>query len=256
MLNKKTIIHAFNQLANSYSANAMLSTEVGERLLEQLQFMRITPNRVLDLGAGTGNFSQKLAQQYPQAEIISIDIAEQMCLLCHSHEGKNPATICADAELLPIKANTIDLVFANLLLPWCPDIPETLQEIKCILKPGGLLLFTTLGPDTLKEIGQYDFNDMHDIGDLLMQLKFADPVMNMEHLTFTYANVTTLENDLKHWGLAPNQGLPCMIRNMNVAQLTFEIIYGHAWLGDKNIASQNAQGEVVIPINDIKRHRI
>jgi malonyl-CoA O-methyltransferase len=165
--------------------------------------------------------------------------------------------VCADIEALPVAANSVGLVWSNLTVQWCNDLPATFVELHRVLKTEGLLMFSTFGPDTLKELRQAfsgvdghnhlnRFADMHDIGDMLVQAGFADPVMDMEMLTLTYDDVRAVLQDLKTIG-AHNatagraQGLMGKnawarlienyerLRSNGKLPATFEVVYGHAW---------------------------
>ena len=154
------------------------SQEITQRLLEQLNTIRIQPQTIIDLGAGTGYSTDLLTQRYPQAQVIAIDLSTQMSL---QNKQKNSANktccfIAADAEELPLVTDSVDIIFSNLLLHWCNDVPAVFAEIQRVLKPGGLFIFSMLGPDTFKEVRQswaqiddyahtHTFTDMHNIGD-------------------------------------------------------------------------------------------
>ena len=165
--------------------------------------------------------------------------------------------MCADLEHLPLRSEAIDLIWSNLALQWVADLPSTLIELNRLLAPGGLLMFSTFGPDTLKELrAAYEgtdghthvsrFADMHDIGDMLVAARYADPVMDMEKLTLTYDDVRALMRDLKAIGahnatqgrprgLSPKSTLRIVERNYEAQRrngklpATFEVVYGHAW---------------------------
>lgn len=274
---KKDIAATFDRAVNQYDAAAVLPQEICHRMMERLALIRIHPDAILDLGAGTGNGTQLLKKYYPQAHIISLDLASKM--LSHSAYLKNDARICADAASLPIANNSMDLVFSNLMLPWCNDPETVFREVHRILKPNGLFLFSTFGPDTLKELRfswarvedlphVHLFYDLHDVGDVLLRTHFADPVMDMEMLTLTYKTARQSMKELKACGMQnilmdrrkgltgkhlfqrfmahyetwsqPNQPLPN----------TYEVNYGHAW---KTAPSPKARSnEVRIPVSEIK----
>jgi malonyl-CoA O-methyltransferase len=174
---------------------------------------------------------------------------------------------------LPFAAGAVDMVWSNLALQWMNDTQQAFAEIHRVLAPGGLLMFSTFGPDTLKElrsawqrVDRYThvsrFVDMHDIGDLLVGCGFADPVMDMEPFTLTYDNVHALMRDLKAIG-ARNatterpQGLAGKSRIIALAReyealrrdgklpATFEVVYGHAW---KPLPRVSPSGKRIIEI--------
>lgn len=228
---KSAIARSFSRAAKTYDQVALLQQEIGNRLLERLDFIKFNPQTILDLGGGTGFFNKALLEKYPQANIIFCDIAEGMVQYAKEMNSPlknnknlngetsapnsvtdNPVTyICADGDFLPIQNQSIDFVFSNCALQWFPDLSFVFQEIQRILKPSGLLLFSTFGIDTLMELrasfAQIDlhphvntFFDMHDIGDQLLEQGFQDPVMDMEKIILTYQNIKGLLLDLKLTG--------------------------------------------------------
>ncbi len=250
---------SFEQAAAAYDQAAVLQREVAARLLERLDLMNIQPRRVLDLGCGTGGSIGALMQRYRACELVAVDIAQPM-LARAARRGRwlrRPRCVCADAERLPFAAASFDLVFSNLMLQWCVDIEAVFRELRRLLRPGGLLLFTTFGPDTLRELraswSQVDsyshvnaFLDMHDVGDALVKTRFADPVMDVERLTLTYPDLWQLMRELKQIG-AHNvtagrpRGLTGKARVQRLLQAyeqfrrdgvlpaSYEIVNGHAW---------------------------
>ncbi len=255
---------SFERAARHYDAAAVLQQEIGKRLLERLDYIKLQPLRVLDLGTGTGQSLAGLRQRYPAAYIYALDIATAMLLEARKKQNwlqrwRRPIQfITADAEVLPLADASVDLLYSNLTLQWCGDLEQTFTEFRRVMKPGGLLLFTTFGPDTLKELrhcwSQVDgythvnqFVDMHDIGDALMRSHFAEPVMDMEMLTMTYSDVISIMQDLKTIGahnvtsgrarnLTGKGRLQQLIasyeqfRTDAVLPVSYEVVYGHAWV--------------------------
>lgn len=250
---------AFERAAASYDAAAALQSEVGRRLLERLDLIRFRPGHILDLGAGTGEFSAALLRRYRRAEVVALDLALNMLCRARARGGwfRKPVCICADAERLPFAAHRFDFIFSNLTLQWCQDLEALFTELQRVLAPGGLLLFTSFGPDTLLELRRSweavdgythvnAFIDMHNVGDALVRTHWAEPVMDVERITVTYREVRTLMQDLKHIG-AHNvtagrpRGLtgPRRLRRLEqayehfrrdgVLPASYEIVYGHAW---------------------------
>ena len=264
---KRKMRQAFEQAAGTYDAAAVIQREISQRLLERLNYINLEPTRVLDVGAGTGISHTGLIRHYPAAKIFALDIARPMLLQARKKQGwwqrlRQPVKlITGDAESLPLADASVDLLFSNLALQWCLDLEQTFKEFKRVLKPGGLLMFTTFGPDTLKELRSCwsevdgythvnNFIDMHDIGDALVRTAFAEPVMDMELLTMTYSDVPSLMRDLKSIGahnvtqgrsrkLTGKGRLQRVIsayeqfRSEGVLPASYEVVYGHAWIPEK-----------------------
>jgi malonyl-CoA O-methyltransferase len=278
-LDLTAVRRAFDQAAAHYDAHAVLQREVCDRLLERLDFVSLNPATVLDLGAGTGYGLERLRLRYPAAGLVALDIAPAMLTVARERFPRPgwldraralfpvtggagvPQFVCADMAAMPLAANSLELVWSSLALQWAQDLEATLKGIHRTLAPGGLLMFATFGPDTLKELRAAfagidatphvnRFTDLHDVGDMLVHVGFAHPVMEMEMLTLTYADLKALMRDLKGIG-AHNaaadrrRGLlgKSAWKRLEAAYesnriegrlpATFEVIYGHAWAGDK-----------------------
>jgi malonyl-CoA O-methyltransferase len=220
----------FARAAATYDNAAVLQREVGTRMAERLDVVRLVPEAILDAGCGTGATLPEFALRYPAARRVALDIALPMLAAARAKSAERrsafrrllaplaarsrnpaPAFVCGDVAALPFAAASFDLVWSNLALQWVNDLPGALAEMHRVLRVGGLASFTTFGPDTLRELraafAEVDarphvsrFVDMHDVGDLLVHAGFADPVMHMEQLTLTYADAATLMHDLKAIG--------------------------------------------------------
>lgn len=263
-IDKHAVRRAFDRAAATYDAAAVLQHEVCRRSLERLDFIRHAPASILDAGSGTGNAWPGLAQRYPAARIIALDLAPAMLRQARASQpwhrrllGRVPAAVCGDIERLPLANASVDLAWSNLALQWAAALPRAFAELRRVLAPGGLFLFTTLGPDTLKELRAAQpegdghtrlnrFTDMHDIGDMLVKAGFADPVIDMEMFTLTYDDVRAVMRDLQAIGarnatqdrpraLSGKAWLSAVERNYEALRrdgklpATFEVIYGHAW---------------------------
>lgn len=264
-IDKHEMCRAFSRAAADYDEAAVLQREVCARMLERLDYVKLQPSDILDAGCGTGRGTGQLAQRYPAARVVALDIALGMLQNAHGHSGwwqklfgrAQPARVCGDIEALPLASGSVEMVWSNLALQWCNDLPEAFAGLHRVLKTGGLLMFSTFGPDTLKELRQafhgvdgYNhlnrFADMHDIGDMLMQAGFAEPVMDMEYMTLTYDDVRSLLQDLKRIGahnatMGRDRGLTGKtkwarmlenyegLRRNGKLPATYEVVYGHAW---------------------------
>ena len=265
---------AFDHAAASYDAHAVLQREVCDRLLERLDFTTLQPQRVLDIGTGTGYGLAHLQSRYAEAALCALDIAPAMLkrararlpqpgwaqrALAKLHPGSGPQhhLLCADMDQLPLASSSINLAWSSLALQWAHDLDTTLKGIHRVLAPGGLLIFATFGPDTLKELRQSfaqldgyahvnTFPDMHDIGDWLMAAGFSAPVVDMEYITLTYATLRDMLREIKQIGANAVTGsrkdgltgrqywrqlenLYETHRREGRLPATWEVVYGHAW---------------------------
>jgi len=210
---------------------AVLAKATGEQMLERLALVALQPTRIFD----AGNSADLLKPVYPRAEILASD----------SH----------------IKDNSIDLLFANLVLPWCDNIKNVLREWQRILRPEGVLMFASFGPDTLCEIEESPLLlpkqlDMHVLGDMLIQAGFADPVLDVEHFTLVYRDYKQLLYELQITKMIPEQQNTLAIKKTvdNMFALTYEVVYGHAF-GTEIYAGFLADetGTVKIPLADLRK---
>jgi malonyl-CoA O-methyltransferase len=273
-LDRNRVRQSFERAARTYDNSAVLSREVGQRMAERLDLVTLKPGAFLDAGCGTGDGLSELSSRYPDAVPVGLDFAYAMARhVCHRTStqrslisrvlrsfagGPSARVICGDLRALPFKPASFELAWSNLVFHWIDALPAVLNELSRVLQVDGLLTFTTLGPDTLLELRQAfaavdgdthvnRFVDMHDIGDALVAAGFADPVVDMERLTLTYADGASMMRDLKSAG-AHNatagrpRGLMGKARwRRMLAELerfrdpegrlpaSFEVIYGHAW---------------------------
>lgn len=203
----------FSKAASTYDTVALVQQEIGRRLLSRLEYMRISPQCILDMGAGTGTLTQALKTRFPESTVVGLDFALGMAQKIQQKTGL--LSVCADMHRLPFASNTFDLIVSNCTLQWSPDPKQFFTACHHALKPNGTLLLTTFGPDTLKELRVafqavsltphvHDFMDMHLLGDCCLKLGFLDPVLDREDITVFYQKLTTLLKDLKRLG-ATNQ---------------------------------------------------
>jgi len=281
-MDKAAISRNFNRAAPAYDQHSVLQDIVLDRLLEQIPVFCIHPDRVLDLGSGTGKGAAQLRKHYSGSRIIQMDIAEAMLCLAKKRTGRffsRSSFICADADQLPLGDATIDMVFSSLMLQWSHTPDQLLHDLHRVIKPGGLLLFSTLGRDTLYELGEswhstdnqshvHEFPDIQMFGNLLVECGFVQPVLSSERLVFNYDDVKSIMKDLKSVGAVnsgknrrrsltgKNRYLQCVrayeqYRQDEKLPATFEIIYGHAWA--KDVAERSGQHELrFIPPQDFR----
>lgn len=282
-LDKRLLRRAFEKAAAGYDAAAVLQREICRRMLARLDYIKHRPAAILDAGSGTGNVVAALRARYPQATLYALDIALAMVRRARARApwwqrrlGRGVLPVCGDIERLPLRDAAVGMVWSNLALQWTNDTPRAFTEFRRVLAPGGLLMFSTFGPDTLKELrSSYQgtdrythvnrFIDMHDLGDMLVHGGFADPVMDMEFVTLTYTDVFALMHDLKaigahnvtagrRPGMTARATLAAVERNYEASRrdgrlpATFEVIYGHAWVPQLRTT---AEGRPVIEIKPL-----
>jgi malonyl-CoA O-methyltransferase len=286
LIDKARVRASFNRAANTYDAAAVLQKQVREEMLSRLDLVKIVPKAILDAGCGTGHGSFGLQKRFRSAQVYSLDIALNMLQQTQMQRpwlqswpqkilGKQQQLLCADIESLPIASNSMDLAWSNLALQWCNDLDAAFSEVARVLQPESLFVFSTFGPDTLKELRTATSNghthvsrfiDMHDIGDALIRAGFSTPVLDVEHYTLTYDDVKGVMKDLKSIG-AHNatqgrarglQGKGFLsnltqqyeqFRINNKLPATFEVVYGHAW----KAVSMRSAGQEFSPITFKKR---
>jgi malonyl-CoA O-methyltransferase len=279
----------FARAATAYDGSAVLQREVARRMLERLDYVKIAPQRVLDVGCGTGGSLTALGERYPKSFVFGADASEAMLQagrgqrkrmrwLLPFMRGNTASLLSADAQALPLKTASVGLIWSNLMLHWVDDPLAAFRESHRVLDIGGLLMFSTFGPDTLKELRAcfsdghehtHRFVDMHDYGDMLVECGFADPVMDVEMLTMTYPGVDELFSDLRRNGAScamqtRRSGLmgrqawqaarAAYERLLKDGRLpaTFEVVYGHAW---KAQPSKTADGRAIVRFDPKQRLR-
>lgn len=285
-LDARHVRHAFGRAAASYEAHAVLQNEVASRLLERLDGIAMQPVRVLDAGSGPGAGAAALHARFPDADVIALDLALPMLQASARHAGHPPAfvRVGADVQALPLADASIDLVHSNLCLQWCDDPGLALAEFGRVLRPGGLLLFSTFGPGTLHELrsafAEADsaphvsrFIDMHDIGDGLLTSGFRDPVLERDDFTLTYADALALMRELRAIGatnadakrqrtLTGKAHLQRVVaayesfRRDGVLPATYEVVYAQAFAPAPGQPRRTAGGDIAsFPIERLRGSR-
>ncbi len=273
----------FERAAGTYDDAARLEAEVGARMLERLDYVRVAPRRILDAGAGTAREAQRLAQRYRDTSLIALDFSLAMLrraqrgggFLSRLFAGRRPLPVCADFERLPLASGSVGLVWSNMALHWLDEPLGALREFQRVLANEGLVMLSTLGPDTLRELraaaGErrvHRFMDMHDLGDRLVAAGFSAPVIDMEVITVTYPDTEAFLAELRASGqtgvradrprgLAGRRFLARLHESLR-AQVradrlpaTFEVVYGHAWKGTPRAPA----ADTVVVRLELSRHK-
>lgn len=214
LFDRRQLRRAFGRAAPNYAAVAALQREVEARLLEQLDDMQDrVPQRVLDLGSGPGRAAGAMKKRWPKAEVIALDAALPMLreVPKHTRFWRPVRRVCADVSQLPFADQCTDVIFSSLCLQWLDDLPAVLSEFRRVLRPEGLLVFSTFGPDTLLELREAyqsagevpplsPFAAIQQVGDALMAAGFKNPVLERERFTLTYPDVRGLMHELRAIG--------------------------------------------------------
>jgi malonyl-CoA O-methyltransferase len=264
MINKEYKRKSFNRAALTYDSYSTLQDIISCNLIDRLKTIKLDPLHILDLGCGTGTNGLNLRRKYKKSRIINYDFSENMLKMARIKQkkiilgGLNPYSyICADIEAIPLEENSLDLVWSSSTLQWCNDLDLVFNQVKKILKPRGLFIFSTFGPNTLNELREITENlfnekktstfiDMNNIGNLLMHSGFINPTLDVENLTVKYKEVEKLFKDIKSIGatngnVSKNRGLSGRsftkkiidnyeaYRENNLLPASYEVIYGHAW---------------------------
>jgi malonyl-CoA O-methyltransferase len=270
-IDKTRVRKSFSRAAKSYDAAAIVQKLVREEMLSRLDLVKIQPRTILDAGCGTGLASHALQKRFKQTQVVSLDFAYEMLQqtrktsifqsLKSLFSRSSHRVLCADIEALPLADASIGLVWSNLAIQWCNNLDLAFQEFHRVLQPEGLLMFSTFGPDTLRELRTATdsatqnantsvnrFIDMHDIGDALVRAGFNAPVLDVERYTLTYDDVKSVMRDLKSIGahnatdgrargllgrgfLQKLEAAYEQFRTNDKLPATFEVVYGHAWRG-------------------------
>jgi malonyl-CoA O-methyltransferase len=199
----------FDAAAQTFDSACAAHDRAREILLDRLRWFDLAPRRILDVACGSGRGSAVLMQQYPQAQVLAVDSSHAM--LCAAASARAmPMLACCDAQSLPVRDHSVDLLLANLVLPWC-DPQMLLREFSRALAPGGLLLASTTGPATLQEVRRawrsvdtdvhvHAAFDMQTLGDLCLQAGLHEPVLDADRLTLRYSTPERLHAELRASG--------------------------------------------------------
>ena len=289
LYDRRRIRRRFGRAAQHYADRARLQAEVAGRLLERLDGLRFEPSIVVDLGCGPGLQARALTERFGKARVVAMDLALPMLERARRQagwRGRRFARVAADAHALPLADSSVDLVYSNLMLQWSDDLPAVLNGLRRVLKPGGLLLVSTFGPDTLSELraawaavdeGEHvsRFTDVQTVGDCLVRAGFMEPVLDTDWITTTYTQPRDLLDELRAIGATdamrrPDAGLtpPARLRGMLDAYeahrrpdghvpATWEVVYASAWAPEPGTPIRSIHGgeEASVPIEAIGRRR-
>ncbi|MCZ8130197.1 MAG: malonyl-ACP O-methyltransferase BioC [Steroidobacteraceae bacterium] len=284
-LDARAVGRSFDRASAQYDDAAVLQKQVREELLDRLQLVAFEPRVVVDLGCGTAHATRALRDRYRAARVVAIDLAPRMLAAAKERMGwfRRFDRVQADATRLPLRAGCVDLLYSSLMLQWAPDLDAAFAEVRRVLAPRGYFTFTTFGPDTLGELraawAEVDdyvhvnrFVDMHEVGDALVRAGLADPVMDVERITVTYADVRGLMRDLKSIGAhnvaagrPPGLTGPGRLRKLEAAYerfrrdgrlpATYEVVYGQAWAPGHEPPKRARRGEATIDVGSIGRRQ-
>lgn len=209
---KRWVGRSFGAAAAGYDGVAGLQRGIAERLLSRLAADGAPPAVVVDVGAGTGYGAARLREAYPGSRLVLLDIAEGMLRTARERIGPGACYLRGDAEALPLAEASVDLVFSNLAIQWCADLAGVFREFRRVLKPGGRVLFSTFGADTLAELRRAwavadpghthvnEFTDAAEVGEALAGAGFVRAGVERETRRLHYADVHALMRELKGLG--------------------------------------------------------
>jgi malonyl-CoA O-methyltransferase len=279
---REQIRAAFDRIADRYDSHAALEQEIGRRLLERTAFTRAEPETILDLGSGTGAEAAELKKQFRKARVVVMDFSQIMLrhALARSRFLKPLKAVCADLSALPLRAQTVDLVFSSFAVHWLDDPLPLFKEVGRVLKPGGMFLFSCLGQNSMQELldawaeteGPHDPPRLPDVlllGDALAAAGFEEPVMDVERITLRYSTLMAMKEDLEATGnallLPPwrdeaglNQRLQAAFENYGADgayPLRFEILFGGAFGPPAGSARRADQDTVSISVDSLLKSR-
>jgi malonyl-CoA O-methyltransferase len=277
------IRRSFEKAASTYDEAAVLQRHVGAALVHRLDALRLQPTRILEIGCATGFCTQLLSEKFPNAQIVALDIAMPMLYFAKKklNFAANVGYLCANAASLPFADNRFDLIFSNLTLQWLNDVPDFFAQCRRLVMPGGYMMMTTLGPQTLHElrvswegVDAYqhvnEFKGINELGDQLLAAQFQDPVCDVDDVILRYRDLSTLFQDLKGLGATSHgahrpQGLMGKQRWQhfidNYQQFressghypaSYQVVYVHGFAG-KRVAKQTSTEEASFPISELRR---
>ena len=256
-ISRAAVQRRFERAAHTFAQSDFVHQHCFSGLIERLEPMNLDPRRILDIGGGAGRDSRELRKRYRGSHVVTLDLSLAMLRAARSSRSRfaRIREVQADAVALPFHDGAFDMVIANLTLPWIDNLAPVLSDVSRVVKEGGLFVFATLGPDSLRELRSawHDephhvlaFPDMHVVGDALVQARLADPVLDVDPLTIRYRDTQSLFRDLTAVGgrnalTARRRTLTGKRRfsRMRAAleppagdgsfDVHLELVYGHAW---------------------------
>jgi len=280
-LNTEDVQRRFDRAASHFDSVDFVHSVTRDGLLARLRPIVIEAKTVIDLGSATGSGSRLLTRRFRGAHVIAADLSRNMLEQAQKKKSwfARTSAVQANAALLPFADQSIDVVFANLLLPWIDDPARVFAEVSRVLRKGGLFLFATLGPDSLSELrrawGEVGpdthvtrFPDMHDLGDAAVRAGLREPVLDVDWLSLTYRKADVLfedltavgaRNSLRHRSRSLGGAAPfrAMVKALDAARtgglltLDLELVYGHCW----GSGSRSPDGEYRLAANRIPRRK-
>jgi malonyl-CoA O-methyltransferase len=300
------IRRAFSRSAPGYERAAALQREIEARLLESLDYLdepalgRSPPGIVVDLGCGPGHASAAMRKRWPRAQVLALDLALPMLREAKKRAGRwtlgfsrNPALVCADARALPLADGSVDVLFSNLCLQWIDDLPAVFAGFRRVLRPGGLLLVSTFGPETLIELREAfaaadaaphvsPFASIARFGDALVQAGFRDPVLDRDLFVHGHRDLPELMRELRTLGATNalqarrhtltgrarfaaaaaayerlrRNDVPGSQPGQALLPATWEAIYAQAWAPQAGAPIREAGMEIAaVPVSEIRIRR-
>jgi malonyl-CoA O-methyltransferase len=277
-LDRRALARCYGRAAPGYDAAAWLQRQTRLELLQRLQWFALEPRCVLDLGAGTCQGTLELAHRYPRARVLAVDLAFGMLAAAPRARWRRRRfeRLCADAYALPLATHSCDLIYSNLMLQWCDRLDALCAELARILRPGGLLLFASLGSGALQELRGtwtrvaarphvHEFPDMPELAEALMRAGFVEPVIDLECEIRHYPSVAALLRELKQLGcqnasaerrrdLGGRSEITALcaayerMREASGLPATFELLFGAAFAGPGGARpTTTSTGEYAVP---------
>ncbi len=280
-LRSSDVRRRFDRAAEEFEEFAFVHAVTRDGLLARLEPMVVEAKTVVDLGCATGSACKPLAKRFRRAHIIALDLSASMLQQVRLKQSwfAKYSLLHANAKAIPLADQSVDVVFANQLLPWIDDSATVFTEVARVLRENGLFVFACLGPDSLSELRRAwrnadagvhvnRFPDMHDLGDAAVRAGLTDPVLDVDRLSVTYQDAGALFRDLTGCGarnslanrnnaLSGKSRFDTMAaaleqhRKDSTIELNLELIYGHCWGAGPRVRD----GEIRIDPGRIGRRR-